>query len=439
MSLSQTLKLLLTQEANWRRQTINLNASENYTSPLVKQLIGLHPSYDFYTFPPSGGSIDGPWYFTQPPYLQKIEAHINQLGKILLDCNILDPRPKGGQASEIAVLTGLAKAGDKVLYVQEQDGGHFGLNFISQKIGIQLIPIPFDGENYQIDVEKTQQLILKIWKKETPRKIILIGQSFVLRQQPLDKLVEKAKNQFPDLIVAYDVSHILGLIIGKQFTNPISQGVDFIHGSTHKTFPGPQKGILGFPVHFDNNLRLTIQQALAPGLQSNCGTSEILGLAVALEEMQIHGIAYASAVCQHAQYLAQLLDKAGFHIAGKHFGFTETHQVWIIISTEQRAWQAFSQLHRIGIRVYPAYLPFVKAWGLRLSTNAITRLGFSKSEICTLAQWITDVLLNNCMPEKIFRQVKLLMKKFPLYTVKYALHDEDVHSIFRVNHQEFFE
>ncbi|MFW0097471.1 MAG: hypothetical protein AB8Z31_02710 [Coxiella endosymbiont of Haemaphysalis qinghaiensis] len=150
-------------------------------------------------------------------------------------------------------------------------------------------------------------------------------------------MVEKTKNQFPDLIIAYDVSHILGLIIGKQFTNPISQGVDFIHDSTHKTFPGPQKGILGFPVHFDNNLRLTIQQALAPGLQSNCGTSEILGLAVALEEMQIHGIAYASAVCQHAQYLAQLLDKAGFHIAGKHFGFTETHQVWIIISTEQRA------------------------------------------------------------------------------------------------------
>ncbi|MFW0097472.1 MAG: hypothetical protein AB8Z31_02715 [Coxiella endosymbiont of Haemaphysalis qinghaiensis] len=59
--------------------------------------------------------------------------------------------------------------------MQEQDGGHVGLNFISQKIGIQLIPIPFDRENYQIDVEKTQQLILKIWKKETPRKIILIG------------------------------------------------------------------------------------------------------------------------------------------------------------------------------------------------------------------------------------------------------------------------
>lgn len=439
MSLSQTLKLLLTQEANWRKQTINLNASENYTSPLVKQLIGLHPSYDFYTFPPSGGSIDGPWYFPQPPYLQQIEVHINQLGKILLACSILDPRPKGGQAAEIAVLTGLAKAGDKVFYVQGQDGGHFGLNFISQKIGIQLIPIPFDEENYQIDVDKTQQLIPTLWQKETPRKIILIGQSFILRQQPLAKLVEKAKNQFPDLIVACDVSHTLGLIIGKQFTNPISQGVDFIHGSTHKTFPGPQKAILGFPTHFDNSLRLTIQQALAPGLQSNCGTSEILALAAALEEMQIHGNAYASAVCQHAQYLAQLLDKAGFHVAGKHFGFTETHQIWISIGTEQRAWQAFSQLHRAGIRAYPAYLPFVKTWGLRLSTNAITRLGFSKSEIHTLAQWITDVLLNNNVPEKTFKQVTLLMQQFPLHSVKYALHDEDIHSIFRVNYQEFVE
>ncbi|MFW0094780.1 MAG: hypothetical protein AB8Z31_02705 [Coxiella endosymbiont of Haemaphysalis qinghaiensis] len=70
-------------------------------------------------------------------------------------------------------------------------------------------------------------------------------------------------------------------------------------------------------------------------------------------------------------------------------------------------------MHRIGIRAYPAYLPFVKAWGLRLSTNAITRLGFSKSEICTLVQWITDVLLNNCMPEKIFQQVNIAHEKIP--------------------------
>lgn len=68
---------------------------------------------------------------------------------------------------------------------------------------------------------KTQQLILKILEKETPRKIILIGQSFILCQQSLDKLVEQTKNInfLRYLILAYDVSHMLGLIIGKRFTN----------------------------------------------------------------------------------------------------------------------------------------------------------------------------------------------------------------------------
>lgn len=439
MPLSSHLTHLLIQEAHWRTQTINLNASENYTSPLVKQLIGLHPSGDNYSFPPAGGTIEAPWHFTHASFLQQIEDHINCIGKSLLECTSIDPRPKGGQAAEIAVLTGLANAGDKVLYVQEQDGGHFGLNFISQKIGIQLIPLPFDEENYQIDVDKTRLLIPTLWKKETPRKIILIGQSFILRQQPLEKLVEISKASFPDSIIACDVSHILGLIIGKQWPNPITQGIDFIHGSTHKTFPGPQKGILGFPPSFPKNLQAAIQQALSPGLQSNCGNSEILALAAAFEEMRLHGETYARTVCEHARYLAQRLDRAGFPVVGKSFGFTESHQVWVTIGTELQAWQAFAKLHRAGMRSYPAYLPCVKTWGLRLSTQAITRLGFSKTEICQIAHWIYEILINDQVPEKIFQQVKSLMQQFPLHAVKYALHDESLKTIFQGNMPECVE
>ncbi|MDR5617833.1 hypothetical protein [Arsenophonus sp.] len=63
MHLSKELTALLKQEADWRNNTINLNASENYTSPIVKKIIGLHPSYDFYDFPPSGGLLKAHGYF----------------------------------------------------------------------------------------------------------------------------------------------------------------------------------------------------------------------------------------------------------------------------------------------------------------------------------------------------------------------------------------
>jgi glycine hydroxymethyltransferase len=423
MEISSELSLLLTQEANWRQQTISLNASENYTSPLVKKIIGQHPSYDFYAFPPSGGIIEGPWCFSGQPYLEQIEQHINHLGQQLLNCGQIDARAKGGQAAEITVLLGLAEAHDAVFYVQEKDGGHFGLNFMSQKLGIQLIPICFNNENFQIDIQQTLQRMKIVWQKNTKRKLIIIGQSFILRQQPLQALVNVVKNEFNDVLICYDVSHTLGLIIGQQFPNPILQDVDIIHGSTHKTFPGPQKAIIGFSTHLDKKLKETVQFALSPGLQSNCGTSEILALAIALEEMKVYGKDYAAAVCQHAKYFSSLLDKLGFNVIGKQFGFTETHQVWLAIGNEQQAWQAFGDLHKASIRAYPAYLPYVNTWGLRLSTNAITRLGFQREEISRLAEWIKQILIDKISPNKIKDSVQKLMQIFPIQNVKYGFSD----------------
>ncbi len=420
MNLSKELTLLLNQEADWRYQTINLNASENYTSPVVKQLIGLHPSYDFYDFPPSGGLIEGPWCFSDGTYQKQIGDHINKLSSDLLCCPVLDARAKGGQAAEIAVLTGLAKKNDKVFYVHERDGGHFGLNFICGKTGVKLIPVYFDNQKYQIDVDNTLKLMKKVWRKPASGKLIILSQSFILCQQPIKKLVETIKDVYPDTVITYDISHTFGLIAGKQFVNPVTQGVDIIHGSTHKTFPGPQKAVIGFPVSCSKNIREDIQHALSPGLQSNCGTAETLALAAALEEMKLYGESYARATCYHAKYLADLLARKGFNIAGKIFGFTETHQIWVLMGTEHQAWHACARLHLAGIRVYPANLPFVNTWGLRLGTNAITRLGFSINEIGKLGQWIADILLKNAEPETIFKNVRSLMNQFPVKEVRFT-------------------
>lgn len=124
-------------------------------------------------------------------------------------------------------------------------------------------------------------------------------------------------------------------------------------------------------------------------------------------------------------FSSSLRDRIGFNVAGKIFGFMETHQIWVLIGTEQQAWGACAKLHRAGIRAYPANLPFVNTWGLRLGTNAITRLGFSTNKLQQVAQWMGDILLNNALPENIFKQVKQLMNGFPIHDVKYALHNND--------------
>ncbi len=419
MGLSRVLKTLFDLEADWRHQTINLNASENYTSAAVKKMLS-HPSYDFYSFPPSGGEIEGPWRFSKPSYLQQIDEHINKLGQKLLHCETLDCRLKGGQGAEIAVIMGLANTGDHVFYVQESDGGHFGLSFVSKKMGVRLIPISFDDEKHQIDITQTLENMNKIWKNDGTRKLMMIGQSFMLKTLHFKELIEKVKSKFSNVIVCCDVSHVLGLIVGKQYINPILEGVDLIHGSTHKTFPGPMKAIVGFPYHLEQNIREVIQCTISPGLQSNGGTAEVLALALVLEEMEIYGEKYAKAVCQHAKYFAQLLNGFGFNVVGKAFGFTETHQVWVVIGDEHKAWQAFSALHNVGIRTFPAHFPFIRQWGLRFSMHAITRLGFESEDIFKVAEFIKHVLVDQVSTNIVKNRVVSLMKQFNLNQVKYG-------------------
>lgn len=424
MSVSPELKKLFRLEADWRHHTVNLNASENYTSASVKKML-CHPSYDFYSFPLSGGEISGPWVFSQPSYLQQLDQTINHLGQTLLGCEMLDCRLKGGQGAEIAVIMGLAKGGDSVFYVQESDGGHFGLNFVSEKMGVRLIPICFNNQTHQIDIEATINTMNKVWKKDGSQKLVMLGQSFLLRELFFKAFAEKVKNTFSNVVICCDVSHVLGLIIGKQYVNPILEGVDLIHGSTHKTFPGPMKAIIGFTSRLPKNIRETIQSTISPGIQSNGGTAEILALAVALEEMKMYGEPYAQAVCEHAKYFAQQLDNDGFDIVGSDFGFTQTHQVWLTISDELKAWQAFSALHSIGVRAFPAHLPFVKKWGIRLSTQAITRLGFERQDIKEVAECIKKVLMDQDPLDQIRARIRDLMKKFDLNKVKYGFALED--------------
>lgn len=419
-TISPKLKGLIKGYQSECQTLINLNASENYTSPLIKQILGNHASYDFYPFPPVGGFIQGPWLFSAPCYFNQLTEYLNKLGKKAFACEKIDARLKGGQAAEIAILLALANKGETVFCVSEKDGGHFGLEQIAKSIGVNLYPINFDPNTHYINIETTLSNMQAVWLAST-RKLVILNQSFLLRQPNLREFSEKVKFAFPDSLLCYDISHTFGLIIGNQLTNPLEAGFDIIHGSTHKTFPGPQKAIIGYPKHLQENIKNRIDKTVSPGLQSNCGTSEVLALAATFEEMLIHGFDYAKAVCDHAKLLGNALFQKGFNCVGRDFGFTETHQVWLIIGQEQQAWLACSLLLQAGIRTYPAYLPHTEQWGLRIGTAAITRLGLQQEEILYIADFISDILLKKTAPSSVRKQVRSIMAKFPLNALRFTI------------------
>lgn len=423
-NLTQFIRLL-NGDASERYNTINLIASENVTSPLVKYIIGLHPAYDCYHLAPPNDLENRYWLHLENPFIKNIRKTLETLSENLLKTPILDPRPKGGQTAEIAVLLGLARCGDTVFVVEEEDGGHFGLFKMAQVAGINLKPIIFDHATQLIDIDATIKRMKSCGNSNV--KAIIVAQSIVLRKQNISELCIKVKEQFPDIKVTWDVSHILGLIMGGEYPNPLENGVDILHGSTHKTFPGPQKGILAFSKNMKIELINNVYEIIFPSFQSNTGTTEIFALAIAMIEMKQFGKAYAKAVCNNAKQLATTLYEYGFDVIDKRFGFTETHQVLFTLSSEQLVMHAFRKLNEAGIKVNPVIVPFTNGlWGFRLGVSNLTRRGLKAEEMKTIAHFIKMVILDNKDIYSIKQQTKELMSAYPIHQLKYTLELDEV-------------
>ena len=138
--------------------------------------------------------------------------------------------------------------------------------------------------------------------------------------------VEKLPREAADEVgakIMYDGAHVLGLIAGGQFQQPIEEGADIMMGSTHKTFPGPQGGIILSNV--DNEQ--IIDNAVFPGVVSNHHLHHLLGLGIATAEMLEFGEDYAKQIIKNSQALAQGLYERGFDVLCEDQGFTKSHQV----------------------------------------------------------------------------------------------------------------
>ena len=112
------------------------------------------------------------------------------------------------------------------------------------------------------------------------------------------------------------------------------QGADILTFNTHKTVPGPNKGVIAFADR-DHPLAHTMWDTICPQLQSNSHPECLPGLVLALEEIAIFGRAYAEQVIANARTLAQVLDRNGLRVPGMEYGGTQTHQVHVSLGTAE--------------------------------------------------------------------------------------------------------
>jgi len=398
----------------YREHSLSLTASENYPGKLTR-LAGSAMNGAFYEFRPPYPTPSAEWSFPESGALEALVNATAALGKKLFRTETFDWRPNGGSNAEQAVVLGTCKRGDAFVHFAHRNGGHFALEDLARRAGIGVYELPVVDRTQLIDVERLREMV-----RDHPEiKTVILDQSFKLRFQPLERIRASLP---PSVTVAYDASHDGGLIAGGVLPQPSLCGADIVIGNTHKTIPGPQKAFVAFGDDQHPALR-SVSDWVCPKLQSNSHAELIGSLYCALTELALFGRPYAHQTRASARALAGALVREGFDVAGESFGYTETHQVHIVLGTPEEALRAAIQLlPNAGIRANNIEVPGTNGrYGLRLGVQALTRRGLGPEEMSEVARFLSRALLRHDQPSKLRDEVAHFLNQFPLFPLHFSL------------------
>jgi len=402
-------------------------ASENVLSPLCREMLitDFHGRY--------AEGTPGHRYYEGCIFFDLVEEKAMELAKKLFKCHYADVRPTAGTTANIGILKALIKPGETATVLDLANGAHisFGKWGGAGVRGINLISYPFNDEEMNIDVDGAVKLI----KKVKP-KLALNGRSVFLFPSPIKEIAEAAHDVGAYMI--YDAAHVLGLIAGKQFQDPLREGADVMNGSTHKTLPGPQGGMV-LSDHMgdtdeDKSFLRKIGFGIFPGVTSSYHLHHVAAKAIAYAEHLEFGEAYAKQTIKNAQRFAQALHERGFKVFGEKLGFTKSHQILVEIGPKKGK-EASKKLEDAGIvtnmNTIPGDTDPLNPSGLRLGTPELTRIGMKENEMDEVAKFYERALLKGEDVKKIKADIKEFRKDFQElhYCFKEGFRGYDYHKL----------
>lgn len=377
-------KLIREHEA-FRSYTLNLIPSENIVSNAVKKALASDLASRY---------ASRPEFYGGTKYIQRIWSSTEELASRVFEAEHANVTPISGHLADLIVVGSLCKRGDRVCAVPVDSGGYPGFareGSIIDLMGLKPMYLPFSEKDFNVDLDESISLIEK-WK---PR-LLMLGASLILFPQPVRALA-KSVHEYGGH-VAYDGSHVLGLIAGRQFQDPLREGADFLLGSTHKTFFGPMGGLI---LSNRGDLMKKINQGISHRFLDNPHLNRIAALGVALEETRTHGERYAKQVISNAKALASALDKLGQPVKRTREGFTMSHQVYLDFGGYKRGARVRDRLEKAAIIVDS---------GVRLGTNEVTRRGMREREMRTIAELMVEALTRQ--PYMVVQRVKKVLRAY---------------------------
>ena len=408
-SFDDDLWQALEKERIRQEQHIELIASENYASPRILEAQGSILTNKY------AEGYPGKRYYGGCEFVDIAEQLAIDRAKELFGADYANVQPHSGASANAAVFLALLNAGDKILGMSLDHGGHLThgskVNF-SGKI-YESYSYGIDPETGDIDYAQVEELA-----KEHKPKLIICGFSAFSGILDWARFKEIAKSI--DAYLLADISHVSGLVAAGLYPNPFPHA-DVVTTTTHKTLVGPRGGlILAGP---NEELHKKLNSALFPGSQGGPLMHVIAAKAVCFKEaMEDEFKAYQKQILANAKAMSERFMSNDIDIVSNG---TSNHMFLVNLikndvtgkNLEAALGEAFITVNKNSVPNDPKS-PFVTS-GIRVGTPAVTRRGFKEKEVTQISDWISQIIKNiedqNLIAE-IKEEVKTLCSNYPVYS-----------------------
>ncbi|WP_141588806.1 hypothetical protein [Myxococcus sp. AB056] len=406
MDLEQISEILTRLEQHETRaaRTLNMVPSENSMSALAKlpMLLDLHHRYFF-----NDGAEEEPWEFRGVEELSSLETELARpLLRELAGAEFVNVRALSGLNLMTLTLSAFGgPPGSTVMLLSRAQGGHYATASVAARLGLKVCYATGPDAH---TVDETQ--FAETLRAHQPG-LVYIDQSNALFPLGVERLARAVQREAPNALLHIDASHWMGLVLGRQLPNPLAEGAHSFGGSTHKTFPGPQKAI------FATNRRELFERfrATQQYMVSSHHFGATVSLALALLEFKhCRGEQYAAQVVLNTRRFGAALDRLGLELDGKERGFSAGHQLWV--RTRASGVDAFTASQRLfdaGIRTnaYPS-LPGIPEPVLRVGLNEPTYHGLMADDMEELAGLFVAAILQTQPAEQLAGRVASLRARY---------------------------
>ncbi len=357
------------------RECFNLNPATNVMNPRAEALlasgIGSRPSLGY----------PGDKYEMGLEAIEEIEVIAAELAAEVFDAKFAEIRVPSGAIANLYGFMATCKPGDTIIVPPATIGGHVTHHGAgcAGLFGLRTVMAPTDADGYTVDLNALRALALK----ERP-KLITIGGSLNLFEHPVKEV--RAIADEVGAKVMFDAAHQCGIIAGKAWKNPLTEGAHFMTMSTYKSLGGPAGGLI---VSNDAEIAQALDAIAFPGMTANFDAAKSAALAVTLLDWRGFGVAYAKEMIAMAQTLAAALDAEGVPVFAGREGHTQSHQFAVLAESYGGGQAASKTLRKAGFLACGIGLPVAEVAGdmngLRIGTPELVRWGMTAADAERLA------------------------------------------------------